>query len=204
MNRSLLFDPENPTAISEKDGFRPLVGLVLSLGIPIDEINLDDLNSRVLRGAYGKQEQAGPEQVVDIERTYFLSRRVNGLKVLNSSVIMGANSKGAITQFRVRWPALRLDARLANGRVVSREQMLERIVQDMESEQGCEEKAFSSFGIFLAYTPVRGLDGDEKDGVPAVTDPVVFVPSVVVYYLPASQDEGGNILEYGLIETDQD
>jgi hypothetical protein len=151
-----------------------------------------------LKGAAAEPKQVDPEMVLDIERTYFVPRTVNSLAVVDSIATVGVSNDGLISRFRVRWPLLNIDQRLLRAKVVSKEEMLRRVSAQMEAEQGCQKIAEERFAMRLAYAPVRGIDGDDKDNVQDVNRIVLFAPKLIVQYLPASSEEGGSVSEFDL------
>ncbi len=143
-----------------------------------------------------------PEIVLDMERTYFVPRLVNSLFVVDSITSVGVSNDGLISRFRVRWPVFNIDQRLFMAKAVSKEKMIQRVNEQMANEQGCEKILQERFAMYIAYAPVRGMDGDDKDNLQDVNRLVLFAPKLIVQYMPTSSEEGGNVLEFNLFDFD--
>ena len=127
-----------------------------------------------------------------------MPRIVNNLSVYDSISTVGVSNDGMISRFRVRWPLLNIDEKLFEAKVVSKEEMIRRVYEQMIAEQGCQKIVENRFAMYIAYAPVRGIDGDDKDNVQDVNRLVLFAPKLIVQYLPASLEEGGNVFEFDL------
>ena len=196
-NRSRLFTPDNPKAIDPEKGIQIVLSLLSALGFNEQNVSIRSIQDRVLKGAVAEPKQVDPKIIIDMERTYFVPRIVKTLAVSDSIITVGLSNDGLISRFRVRWPLLVIDQRISKAKVVSQEEMIFRVSTQMETEQGCQ-KNLEKFAMRLAYAPIRGIDGDDKDNVQDVNRIVLFAPKLIVQYLPGSLEEGGNVSEFYL------
>lgn len=199
LNRSRMqVSLDTPPAIDEESGMKLVLSLVDTLGLNKDEVNFRTLRSNILKaGITSAKDLPSVKQAIDVERTFFIPRVVNGLKVQQSMMIVGVNNYGELAHFRLKWPVLKM-AQNATKTVVKREDMMNRVHQWVVSNDVQCDKAASHFSMTLAYVPVKPATDDEEDAAKDRFTELVFVPKLLVNYLPASENEGGNIEAFDL------
>lgn len=199
INRALMHaDFENAKAVEDKQGIAIVRELLDSLGILEYEVDFDKMRSEILKAGLASSKQTPSlERSIDIERTYFIPRIVNDLQVQQSIIIAGVNNKAELSHFRLKWPILKL-AQERTDKVVSRAEMTTKIYRwVLTIDEQCDKTA-ERFGMYVAYVPVKQATDDKEDVPENIYSNPVFLPKLVVFYLPASKTEGGIVESFGL------
>ena len=203
INRAMMrVSNDGSVAVEARTGLATVQKLVTTFGISAAQADLNAAHSNVLRaGIVNPQVQEMPSErlAIDVERTYFIPRQINGMRVEGSRFVVGINNQGMISRFRVRWPALILADPMDDSRVVvSREQMHKQILSElMRNETDCEQPP-DSMSMQLAYVPMPVGNGDESDQRLVQNEPVRFRPQLLVNYMPGSLEEGGIVMQFNL------
>ena len=199
INRALMrVDLDNTRSVEDKQGIAIVRELLDSLGILEYEVDFDKMRSKILKAGLTSPKQAPSlEQSIDFERTYFIPRVVNDLQVQQSIIIAGVNNQAELSHFRIKWPMLKL-AREKTDRVVSRAEMTNNIYRwVLTIDEQCDKTA-ARFGMYVAYVPVKQATDDKDDVSENIYSNPVFLPQLVVFYLPASKNEGGIVESFDL------
>ena len=203
LNPQRMMPLEGGVAIDEQKGMEVVRQTIDSLGLSPDEVDLEGMQSNILRAGIVEGLQAKLEQakVMDIERTYFIPRQVNGIPVEGSFLAVGVTNQGELSRFRVKWPLLELTQTQAES-VVAMEEMQQRVSEKMLNAAPECQKEPEAFTMRVAYVPGEMADGDESDGRNIESQAVAYKLQMVVHYIPgaveAGREESGSIMHFDL------
>ncbi len=198
----MLIQLDAPPAVDEESGMKMVLNLADSLGIVREEMDLQSMKSNVLKaGIASANETSSVRPAIDVERTYFIPRKINGIEVQDSMMIVGINNFGELAHFRLKWPVLKI-AQAESKSVVKREDLLSRVHQWVQTNDNQCDKTPTLVNMHLAYVPVNAATDDENDQSDEQLPEPVFVPKLIVNYMPAStEEETGNANQGGYEES---
>lgn len=203
MNPRRMLPQEGGVAIEEQQGMEVVKQTISSLGLSEAEVNFDAIHSNVLQAGIVEGLQATPAQakIMDIERTYFIPRQVNGIPVEDSFLAVGVTNDGQLSRFRVKWPLLKLVDTQAES-VIPMDEIQQRVSTRLLSLAPECQKAPEALAMRLAYVPAEIVDGDESDQVDKASQAVMYKLQMVVHYIPsaneAEREESGSIMHFDL------
>lgn len=191
-------------AIGNEKGLPIIENLLKLLGVPENETGR--LRGVILMGTTGPvaskpiiELKSFDENTIEVETTFFGTRSINDLPVVNSNFTAGLDNKGEISRFNLKWPVLKIDPSLLKGEaeVLSKAQVAESIMETMMNHQGCEKPEV--FKMHIAYFPsLMEVQDEDKDKNEVI--PLMFSPRLMVYYRTGNQEEGGEILDFPLFK----
>jgi hypothetical protein len=197
INRKRGFMPNNADAFDYKKGMGLVQGLLATLKLPSDEFG--KIEGKILKGGAirYKAKTLLSQTKHDVETTYFVSRKINGIPALTSVAIAAVSNKGEISRFRVRWPVVKIDPKLHKAKAISRKKVAKIVYKTIFENQGCTH--LERFGAYVAYVSLKG-DVQDEDKTPDEAKPIFHVPKLVVYYRSVNPDEAGEELLFDLYQ----
>jgi len=205
INSSRKFNPgtDPGKAFGYEKGLQIVQNLLYLLGVPQNEIG--ELEGKVLMGAAIPVEErlqtTATRQLAEtfeLETTFFATRSINGIPVLNSYFVAGLSNRGEISRFRLRWPALVIDPNLQNATVISKGDLEDTILAALVEHNGCQTP--ETLKMQIVYFPTV-MDVQDEDATVEELKPIVYAPKLLVFFRPENQEQSGEVLDFNLFRS---